>query len=69
MKCPECNREMRGVTARKPEDAWRCDYCASKWIRADKTKAGISICKHSIPTDRRCFDCWPNIGVPEGEGK
>jgi ribosomal protein L37AE/L43A len=27
--CPTCGREMRPVTSRTKEGAWRCDYCQS----------------------------------------
>lgn len=26
--CPTCGREMRAVTARTKDEAWKCDYCA-----------------------------------------
>lgn len=31
MKCPDCGREMKVITARKPEDAWLCEYCDAEW--------------------------------------
>lgn len=29
--CPDCYREMKGVTSRRPETAWRCEYCEATW--------------------------------------
>jgi len=37
---------MRAKTARKPEDAWVCDYCRSTWEKVcDVCLERVCICK------------------------
>jgi ribosomal protein L37AE/L43A len=42
MKCPDCGREMKAVTSRTPEGAWKCEYCEGEVMtEEDAEKKGL----------------------------
>lgn len=61
--CPTCGREMRAVTARTKDEAWKCDYCAHCEVGFE-AKSPPTFCKDCGTETKpgwfsaRCEECW-----------